>query len=43
MRINSKEETNMKHYEVPEMEIILLSDVDVITESKPTEMEEQDV
>ncbi len=31
----------MKQYEVPEMEIILLSNVDVITES--TEMEEQDV
>ena len=41
MRINTKEETNMKQYEVPEMEIILLSNVDVITES--IETEEQNV
>ena len=35
-RIHSEEEMYMKHYEAPEMEIILLNNEDVITDSSIT-------
>ena len=40
MHINRKEERNMKQYERPEMEIILLNQEDVITASGDNETEE---